>query len=806
VLLDSSRSMTRSGKGGEYSVLRKVSQLTAQVISEWDKEGFITAGSQIEVYAVSNPDLAVFREEVKPLKERLFQYKEPPQNYKALFDGKGITVGSLPQVSDLKMIQENEIEPFRQRGYWTLFLSNTNRSTPDGQNWWGPLKEVQNVATGEFLLPVALPGGPLDTFSMDQGTEKAVREAFATLRQFWEKSSVATAALVWLTEEARTVDTQGIEELLIRVPELVRVEWAPGRAPDVALAVDVPASPKVAAAKFVGADGRKASAVTAASGPYAVEVELREPLVGETANVIVSASAGPKTNLVGEARVTLVLRGRALPSVGFPQEVIQVTANRAVVPVQCAELTGPVELFAKAEGGDAPTPDRISLERDQRQLTLTWGPGAALPRRVELAVAKGRAGLCFPDRVQRTTIALELAAPPTAVPVQPRDARIVCVPDPAVVTVAAGEPIQFRSDSGAAESVEWDFGDGSPRVAAASSEHAYAKPGAYAVVLTARSAGGVSTAEKRLVIAAGVPPVKPRAKFRFSPAMAEVVAGTEVEFINESEGAESYEWDFGDGSPKVTEANPNHRFAKGSTYSVSLLARAGTQEDRFGVAIPVGDGNAAVTAEFELAPPGTATVGEPVRFTNSSTNAARFEWDLGDGTALSTEWDVEHVFQKAGTYVVRLTAYDAGNVPAVRERTVVVEEGGGVIGWLLLALLAIGSSVAVIAYRLLRPRREIKVTLYKGAVEVKAAVVRRLLNLTEIGFTDDIRLMVLYDKRSDDLQVEFLAKGRAWNLCRRVPARDYNLPLDSPSAPVPLGQYDIEGTDYRLQLERVGNQ
>ncbi len=48
-------------------------------------------------------------------------------------------------------------------------------------------------------------------------------------------------------------------------------------------------------------------------------------------------------------------------------------------------------------------------------------------------------------------------------------------------------------------------------------------------------------------------------------------ASLSVRFINQSLGATSYLWDFGDGSSNVQE-NPEHTYAEGGAYVVTLTA------------------------------------------------------------------------------------------------------------------------------------------------------------------------------------------------------------------------------------------
>lgn len=64
-------------------------------------------------------------------------------------------------------------------------------------------------------------------------------------------------------------------------------------------------------------------------------------------------------------------------------------------------------------------------------------------------------------------------------------------------------------------------------------------------------------------------PILPTADFTFSPAEVEIY--DEVTFTNTSGDADTFSWEFGDGTTS-TEENPTHTFTEGSTYSVKLTA------------------------------------------------------------------------------------------------------------------------------------------------------------------------------------------------------------------------------------------
>lgn len=57
--------------------------------------------------------------------------------------------------------------------------------------------------------------------------------------------------------------------------------------------------------------------------------------------------------------------------------------------------------------------------------------------------------------------------------------------------------------------------------------------------------------------------------------------------------------------------------------------------------------------------PATGTVGQPVAMSSTcSMDASKYEWNFGDGTAVSTDANTSHSFSAAGTYTVKLMVMD----------------------------------------------------------------------------------------------------------------------------------------------------
>lgn len=126
-------------------------------------------------------------------------------------------------------------------------------------------------------------------------------------------------------------------------------------------------------------------------------------------------------------------------------------------------------------------------------------------------------------------------------------------------------------------SYAWDFGDGetgSGRLAT----HAYDEPGTYRVTLTItdqRGRSDISDPENIDVTAEVVVP--PTAVIDFSPT--DPAPNVQVNFSavrsTPPPGGqiESYQWDFGDGSPLATGARTVHTYTREGTYTVTLVVR-----------------------------------------------------------------------------------------------------------------------------------------------------------------------------------------------------------------------------------------
>lgn len=124
--------------------------------------------------------------------------------------------------------------------------------------------------------------------------------------------------------------------------------------------------------------------------------------------------------------------------------------------------------------------------------------------------------------------------------------------------------VAFSNKSEQAEAYIWNFGDGDSSTAA-EPKHLYTKPGTYSVTLKAIK--GKKEAEVVQTITIAEIPLKAA----FETKKPSNVAPVEVTFVNLSEGADNYVWDFGDYT-KSTEENPVHKYRFSGNYTVKLTA------------------------------------------------------------------------------------------------------------------------------------------------------------------------------------------------------------------------------------------
>jgi len=193
-------------------------------------------------------------------------------------------------------------------------------------------------------------------------------------------------------------------------------------------------------------------------------------------------------------------------------------------------------------------------------------------------------------------------------------------------------------------SYSWNFGDGGTSTET-SPVHNYDAPGDYTVVLTVRNDHCTDSISKTVEIK----PVPPVANFEQVPPACNPYT---VDFVNTSENATSYLWDFGDGSVTDDE-NPQHTFYEAGTYDVRLTATGPGGTDQYLQMITV----YRTPTSFLGVTPDTVYVGvDKVKCFNLSTYGDYYVWEFGDGDT-STMYEPFHQYEEPGIYDITLKVY-----------------------------------------------------------------------------------------------------------------------------------------------------
>lgn len=214
---------------------------------------------------------------------------------------------------------------------------------------------------------------------------------------------------------------------------------------------------------------------------------------------------------------------------------------------------------------------------------------------------------------------------------------------------------------GAPDSYEWDFDDGAPISTQINPNHVYTNDGNYNVMLIASYALS-GCADTIIQTVAAYPRTVPDFTTN-TPCL-----GASTNFSDNTTGTpNSWEWDFGDGSPVVNTQNPSHTYAADGIYQVQLIT-----ENAFGC-IDTLQQNVEVfplpVADFEN---DTICDGAITNFIDLSTNAVSWEWDFGDGSPLDLNQSPSHVFPSNGSFTVQLVVTNAFACTDTQQITAIV--------------------------------------------------------------------------------------------------------------------------------------
>ena len=227
-----------------------------------------------------------------------------------------------------------------------------------------------------------------------------------------------------------------------------------------------------------------------------------------------------------------------------------------------------------------------------------------------------------------------------------------------------------------ANTYTWDWGDNTPGSNFINPTHLYNNLGQYQITLVASDGVCRDTASQLVKIG-----IKPTAAFTVNTTLTCDTA--RVQFINQTVNADSYLWDFGDGTFS-TAVNPKKSFPPSAIpYTVKLVAiSAGGCKDS-AVKANLVLAKVPPASDFFISPTPVITVPNyTFSFNNLTLDNPNYEyqWSLGDGSSADSRDVLNHKYADTGNYPIRLIVLD--KITGCIDTTIKIARIGGFPGWM----------------------------------------------------------------------------------------------------------------------------
>ena len=222
----------------------------------------------------------------------------------------------------------------------------------------------------------------------------------------------------------------------------------------------------------------------------------------------------------------------------------------------------------------------------------------------------------------------------------------------------APHEVVIHNHAEGAETVHWDFGDGTTTVDnSAQITHTFETPDGslqeYTIKQTVRNGYGCEEVKTRVITI--YPEIE--ADFEITPLDDNYCHPLSVTLANNSSGEESYYWDFGDGGtstePVITRTFKNNSHTNEKVYNITLAVESG-----YGC-------KSSITRQLTVNPKPKAVIDLPVssgcpaldiNFIDQSLGGDNYLWDFDDGSDPQTTGpgDIEHTYYNSGDATLNL--------------------------------------------------------------------------------------------------------------------------------------------------------
>ncbi len=249
-------------------------------------------------------------------------------------------------------------------------------------------------------------------------------------------------------------------------------------------------------------------------------------------------------------------------------------------------------------------------------------------------------------------------------------------------TVCSGTSLSFKnlsSGTGSFTNYSWDFGDGKKSLEQHPT-HVYASINSYVISLTVSNGAGCSNTFTDTVVLSQAPIAAIEGKDKDGDTNYCLSADDSnktdtVHFNNLSQYAQSYRWDFGDGSPLFTTSTKDpvtHVYTHYGIFKVTMIAISSQNCEKSTTLTVVF--NKAVDPQLSLQLSEiSGCVPHGVMPANTSLYADEYVWDFGDGTPSVTTINAApfvHIYKKAGVYIITLKASNGCNSETIHSDSI----------------------------------------------------------------------------------------------------------------------------------------
>lgn len=222
-----------------------------------------------------------------------------------------------------------------------------------------------------------------------------------------------------------------------------------------------------------------------------------------------------------------------------------------------------------------------------------------------------------------------------------------CIPASVTLNTTANIP-----QGSSIVSYNWDFGDGKTGTAPGTSTHIYTATGGYSPSVMITTSEGCVGSYKFSHIAFGTPPTN-HVAYPFKT----VICGSDsAVFVSKATLANSYDWNFGDGSAAlVPDTVAHHKF---QTLGIKNISVTPTFNGCRGTTIAFPIEVVGVIAKYDYA--NSCNDKQTFNFTNTSLgNLSSVLWNFGDGSVVDTNRDASHTFPPPNASITELDVMDS---------------------------------------------------------------------------------------------------------------------------------------------------